>query len=86
MKDNINKNYSNKANTIIINNNIQNNTFIDKNNINLNQKGISVGNNNKNLFLYNNRSSEKNVKEIYNALILQINLKIYELNKKMKVI
>ena len=86
MKDNINKNYSNKANTIIINNNIQINTFIDKNNINLNQKGISVGNNNKNLFLYNNRSSEKNVKEIYNALILQINLKIYELNKKMKVI
>ena len=65
MKANINKSYNNKPNTIIINNNIHINTFIDKNNINLNQKGISVGNNNKNLFLYN-RTSEKNVNEIYN--------------------
>ena len=60
MKANI-KDY-NKANTIIINNNIHINTFIDKNNINLNQKGIDEGNTNTNLFLYN-RTSEKNLKE-----------------------
>ena len=52
MKDKISQSY-NKANTIIINNNIHINTYFDKNN--LNENGIIKGNfnkNNTNLFLF----------------------------------
>ena len=64
MKPNINKNYS-KSNTIIINNNIHINTFIDKNNLNINKKEIMSGNVNKNLFLFKEQNG-KGVNDLYN--------------------
>ena len=66
MKYNINKSF-NKANTIIINNNIHINTFIDKNNI---KKNID-----NNLLLNNNGTSVKNINEIYNGPMLTNNYK-----------
>ena len=58
MKVSMNKNY-NKPNTIIINNNIHINNFIDKNNLNINQKDMVGPNTNKNLFLYNHQNEKK---------------------------
>lgn len=63
MKDKISQSY-NKANTIIINNNIHINTYIDKNN--LNENGIIKGNfnkNNTNLFL-SGHPQDKNINEM----------------------
>ena len=59
MNDKISQSY-NKANTIIINNNIHINTYIDKNN--LNDNGIIKGNfykNNTNLFLFEHPQVKK---------------------------
>ena len=61
MKPNINKSYNN-SNTIIINNNININTFIDKNNI---KRNIDT-----NLYLNNNSTNIKNINGIYNEPIL----------------
>ena len=64
IKDNINKDYNNKDNTIIINNNIHINTFIDKNDLNQNdfiKSGFDKNNNN--LFLFN-PPNNKNTKDI----------------------
>jgi hypothetical protein len=59
MKDKISQSY-NKANTIIINNNIHINTYIDKNNLNENGtiKG-SFNKNNPNLFLFEHPQDKK---------------------------
>ena len=62
MKVDMNKNY-NKPNTIIINNNIHINNFIDKN---INQKDMVGDNVSKNLFLYS-RQNEKKTNELLNA-------------------
>ena len=75
-----NKN-NNKANTIIINNNIHINTFIDKNNMNLDKKEIIKGRE-KNVFLYN-RTSEKNVREMYNETNLNKNCR--NIRNKQKI-
>ena len=61
MKANINKSYNN-SNTIIINNNIHINTFIDKNNI---KRNIDT-----NLYLNNNSANIKNINGLYNEHIL----------------
>ena len=76
-----NKN-NNKANTIIINNNIHINTFIDKNNMNLDKKEIIKGRE-KNVFLYN-RTSEKNVREMYNETNLNKNCKNIRNKQKLE--
>ena len=66
MKANINKSYNN-SNTIIINNNIHINTFIDKNNIKRNFD--------TNLYLNNNSTNIKNINGIYNEPILTTRFK-----------
>ena len=69
MKPNINKSYNKtNSNTIIINNNIHINTFIDKNNI--------KNNIDKNMFLNNNNNATvKKINEIYNEPLLTNNFK-----------
>ena len=76
-----NKNY-NKANTIIINNNIHINTFIDKNNMTLDKKELIKGRDKKSVVLYN-KTSEKNVREIYNES--NLNNKFKNIRNKQKI-
>ena len=77
MKPNINKSYNKtNSNTIIINNNIHINTFIDKNNI--------KNNIDKNRFLNsNNNATVKKINEIYNEPLLTNNFK--NIRNKSKV-
>ncbi len=79
MKVNMNKNY-NKPNTIIINNNIHINTFIDKNNLNVNRKDTYKEKANKNLFLYNH-TSDKKTNEFYDE---RTNNKFRNIRNKQK--
>ena len=65
IKDDINKTY-NKANTIIINNNIHINTYIDKNNLNENNLfEASLNKNGPNLFLFGRQNTKKTNDVLY---------------------